>query len=119
MLVTTSRQGPVLALRFEIDHIDVHNCRPIRQLLVEAVREESQVLVDVSSLAYVDWFGFECLLALVRECPGKVAFGGVSFGLGSLVRLHGLDLVLEHFESADAALDFLLQPSDPGASPPS
>jgi len=48
--------------------LDFSNLRPVRQRLLEAIREHSDVVVDVQAVATFDLAGVQLLYACERSC---------------------------------------------------
>src|SRR5262245_33756312 len=102
--LTTRQIGPVWVAQLQSHHLDARNAEMVGRLLAATVAERMAVVIDVSSVCYVDCLGFECLLDAVRHCPGKVRFGGVSTGLDSLFVLSHLRSAIDVFDTVEAAV---------------
>ncbi|QDU60957.1 hypothetical protein Pan216_18100 [Planctomycetes bacterium Pan216] len=85
-----------VTLRLLHDRLDLESVSAFEAALSEHLRAERSVVLDVSSLDYVDCYGFDALLHAIGSCPGKVELNGASTGLRSLFELAGLRELAGH-----------------------
>jgi anti-anti-sigma regulatory factor len=68
------------------------------------VAGQQRVVLDVASVGYVDWLGFEALVEGLRRCSGRVVFAGMRPELAGLFLLSHLDGAGERYASVADAL---------------
>lgn len=94
------REGQVVA-RIRETALDFAECQRLRTELTHLVADKGRVTIDLSSVHYADVFGFELLLAAVKDCPGLVRYRGVRPPLASLFLLSHLgNLILDEHDEA-------------------
>jgi len=88
--------------------IDFHVSPTLRQRILSALDEESNLLVDMSGVEYIDSSGIACLVEGLQHARGK----GLDFGLAAVrdsalqvLKLTRLDSVFTIHVSVDAGLD--------------
>ena len=96
--------GRIRVIEWSADRFDVTTADDAGRRLMEAVRERDRVILDLGSLRYVDWFGFEAILQAVLACPGKVRFASVTAEVETLFVLHGLRNVFSLHDTVLGAL---------------
>lgn len=75
--------------------LDFSECQRLRAELAALVADKSRVVIDLSAVHYVDFFGFELLLSAVKDCPGLLRYRGARPPLASLFHLCHLESLLE------------------------
>lgn len=102
--ITTRRSGPALVIQLSGPALDFRSHQQIKGAILGLIEDRPAVVVDLSSVVYVDAFGFESLLEIVRRCPGKVRFGGVSDAVDTLFVLNHLDTVIDRYGAVEDAI---------------
>lgn len=104
MSITVERIANVHLVRLDAPIFDALAAREWSERLTSEAASASSIVLDLSRLHYVDWFGLNALLRAVRHCPGKVRFAALTTSLQSMFDLAGLDRFLEIHSSVEAAL---------------
>lgn len=112
MHFTNDQIGPVLIIRWSGLTLDRLAAQESQADLLPLVAAASQVVLDLSHVRYVDWFGMELLLEAIRACPGKARVSGASGAIESLFLLHHLADVIELVPTVKGAIARALRESD-------
>jgi anti-sigma B factor antagonist len=88
--------------------IDFHVSPELREQLLAALNEGQHVVVDLSSVSYVDSSGIASLVEGLQHARGmKLTFGlaGVTNAVMQVLKLTRLDNVFTLYESVDDAIE--------------
>lgn len=102
--LTVEQVGNVRVVQLPTPRMDFRQAEAIRDELFNAVQGQDCLLLDISSVGYMDVFGFELLLECMARCQGRVAVAGLSSSMESMVRLSQLSASLELYSEREAAL---------------
>lgn len=107
MRLSVRDSGPVRVLAVEGDQIAAGNAADFLTQFSALIADHERVIIDVASVGYVDWLGFEALLDGLRRCSGRVVFAGMRPELARLFLLSHLDDAGARFATVADALEHL------------
>jgi anti-sigma B factor antagonist len=107
MELTVERYGQVALVRLPGDHIDAANVIDFKEAMQVVVAESSQVVIDLSTIRFVDSAALGALLALLRDVTNvggdlKVCRAGPQ--VKAILELVRLDQLIEVSETAESAV---------------
>ena len=94
--ITVQSSGGRVVVKITSPTIDFSVRETLGPELARHVRDQRDVVIDLSSVRYVDNLGFEALVTAVRACPGRLLFIGVTRPVRSLFTLAHLDTLIEN-----------------------
>jgi anti-sigma B factor antagonist/stage II sporulation protein AA (anti-sigma F factor antagonist) len=107
VIIRSERKGDVLLLHLQ-GRLDVLSSQSTEKQVVSLIRKgESNVLLDFTEVNYLSSAGMRMLLSIfkcVKDASGKLAVCSVDDGVMDVLKLSGLDDVLEVYATQDEAL---------------
>lgn len=108
MTLLVSRAGAVLHLGFSGgDAIDFANAHTLKADAVAAIGEAPDVVVDLSTIEFLDSAGVGMLVALFkhsRQRGGRARFCGLSPGVRAVLEIIRLHQIFEIYDDVEAAV---------------
>jgi anti-anti-sigma regulatory factor len=71
-------------------YLDADWATASRDAIRSSIAGRKRVVVDLSQVLHLDYFGQEALLDLVRQCPGRVTFASARDEVRAFFQLAGL-----------------------------
>ncbi|MDD8046715.1 MAG: STAS domain-containing protein [Verrucomicrobiota bacterium] len=106
MELVKSTLGQVTIIRVQINHLDASNVEQFKSALTPAVEKESQVVLDLDSLQFVDSSGLGAFLSCMRKVHaqgGEVKLAGLSKPVRTLFELVRMHRIVEIFNTPEEA----------------
>ena len=104
MLIASREIECGVVLRIEASRLDAATITSSETPLAPLIAGRKLVIIDLSNVRYVDWFGFEWLLEAIRSGDGEVRIGCVDPRVHAWFALNHLHRVVPMYESVDAAI---------------
>jgi anti-anti-sigma regulatory factor len=103
VLTFDDRDGVVVAC-LPAPALDFAVCRRHRAEWLDLAARAPHLVLDLSAVSYLDRFGFELLLEMIRICPGAARIAGASANVHHMFVCEQLDGIVPFDESVDAAV---------------
>ena len=106
----TLQQPSTVWLHIASDHLDAGNVSVFKQLIQPYLDENQVVLVDMSTLAFVDSSGLGSLLSCLRTMNnkgGKLKLIGMTKPVYSLFELVRMNRIFSIYDTKQAAIETL------------
>jgi anti-sigma B factor antagonist len=107
MELVKSMIGPVTVVRVQIHHLDASNVEQFKSAITPAVEKESQVVLDLAALDFVDSSGLGAFLSCMRKVHaqgGEVKLANLSKPVRTLFELVRMHRIVEIFNSTNEAV---------------
>lgn len=107
MNLEVMNEAGVSVVRLASHHLDFENVVEFRRAMDEILGEADEVVIDMSSLEFVDSSGLGAILSAVRRLSsrgGDLRLAGVTPSVAALLQLVRLDQIIQIYETSDEAV---------------
>jgi anti-sigma B factor antagonist len=108
-LLNNTQGEDVLVIQIQEDNLDASNVRDFREGMQKLIKDKTRVVLDMSSLKFVDSSGLGALISCLRETNGRKGDFRLSnmsrsvLALFELMRMHRVFSIHETAEGAVAS----------------
>jgi anti-sigma B factor antagonist len=109
MDLTSQTQGSVLVIECRKENLDASNVREFRESMQQLMKDQKQVVLDMSHMKFVDSSGLGALIACLRDANSRkgdfrlAAMSRPVRALFELMRMHRVFSIHETVEGATAS----------------
>lgn len=111
MDLTSRQQGNVLIIECRKDNLDASNVREFREGMQQLMKDQTQVVLDMSKMKFVDSSGLGALIACLRDANSRkgdfrlAAMSRPVRALFELMRMHRVFAIHETVDGAAASFN--------------
>lgn len=107
MFFSTSQQGNICVVNFEVKALDAANAKDFKSEISEVLKNENKVLMNMGSLQFIDSSGLGAILSCLKSISaknGEIKLCNLSKPARIIVELVNMHKVFEIFNSVDEGL---------------